>query len=194
MGPYFIPFKNVISFEHKKGVVLKTIFPMKTKWKIDIFIFVLILGLGIFFWLGSYQGNAATVYPKSYGGNLSNDVLSALDCMQNNLETAQSIIVANSNQIQYIDQNGQIQNYQFYYDTVWDNDCPLISRVQDFRFEYRCANGYLITHVAKNLKHVETIGYTICVIQKEKEILANGRVKIYPKLTLSTVSGEDRIS
>jgi len=167
---------------------------MKLKWKIDICILILILGVGSFFWLGTYTGNATSLYLKSYGGKLSNNILSVLDDMQSDLENAQGILSANSYYIQFIDQECKVQNYQFYHNTLWASDRPVISHVQNFRFEYRNEGGYLITHANRNMEHVETIGYTICVIKNEKDILANGRIKVYPILTMSDISDGDNIS
>lgn len=167
---------------------------MKLQWKIDLFILIMILGAGVFFWLGSYSGNAASVHTKSYGGKLSNQVICALDNMKKDLEKAQGILTANSFHIRYIDQWGKVQNYQFYQNSLWDDDRPIISHVRDFRFEYRNEGGYLITHVNRNIDNIETIGYTICILNNEIDILANGRIKIYPVLTLSEVSESDRIS
>ncbi len=93
------------------------------------------------------------------------------------LESASQILVAKSDQLLFLDQNRQLQEYCFEYNALWYNDYPLIKNVAAFNFEYRDATGYQLTstHQASDL---HSIGYTLRIDETKQAIIACHSVNI----------------
>ena len=152
-------------------------FPAKHPY--DFFIIGSIICLGLFLWMGNKPSQV--VKPSNinvYGGDLSNRIRNTLQCMNEAINDAHTIVKARPDQVLFITENREVNQYTYAYNTLYYNDNPVISNVRAFHFEYRDDRGNLLVRAEKYLSTVETIGYTVRLMADRREVMINSRVKL----------------
>lgn len=154
---------------------------MKNKWQNSAIVTCLIVLIGLSVWMSSRarerNANTAIWY---YGGDAPQKVQHVLECMSNTIENASEIISAQSNKLIFIDSDGNVKEYSYMYNTLWNNDYPVIANIGHFYFEYRDGMGNLLTRSRGRLGTIQKVGYSIRLRANEKQILAYSSIEISP--------------
>lgn len=167
----------------------------RVPWRRRVVFLFKILFLGLFVWVGSLaviRPDARSI--QGYGGLLPPKTSRSLERMHAALRSAKRIIAAQPNRVRFVDDNETVAEYSFAYGTLWYNDYPVVSDVRAFHFEYRDGMGGLLVRAEEELARVETVGYTIRVASKDREVSASSRVKLPSVCVIAALRSEKQVA
>lgn len=137
------------------------------------------LVFGISAWMAHRPAEAPvqSIYP-GYDRRLPPKLVRAMERLDDELSRCHGLIHAGSERVRFIDKDEVVKEYRYAFETLWCNDFPIVSNVQDFQFEYRNGNGSLLTRAARDLSCVDSIAYTIRLTRANRNIYTQSRVSL----------------
>jgi hypothetical protein len=151
------------------------------KWQNSAVIVCLVVLIGLPVWIGSRARERHTSTTiRYYGGHAPQKVQHVLERLNNTIKEAKEIISAQSDKLIFIDRDGDIKEYSYIYNTLWNNDYPAIANIGHFYFEYRDGMGSLLTRSRGRLNIIQRVGYSIRLKVNEKQILAYSSIEVSP--------------
>ncbi len=105
------------------------------------------------------------------------DAKVAFEKMHASIENAKRVLVAEQNQLLYVDSENRYHEYVFEYGMIWHNEYPVVQNVAHFNFEYRDQYGYHLVST-RNHSTLFAINYTIRFNNDQNNYTLNHRMDV----------------
>jgi hypothetical protein len=152
---------------------------VRSRHRIEFGFFALALALSLLVWRGIRAGGRPEEMPiHCYGGNLSAETRSALESMNRDLHDAKDVLAIASQGVLIEDRFGRVREYRYSGSMLCVDTRPLVSGVNALHFEYRDQWGNLLTHRSDNCGFVQTIAYTVRLVDRSSEVFVNSRTAV----------------
>jgi hypothetical protein len=154
------------------------------KWRNPLVVSIVFLLVGFSIWMNSRareRNNNSEI--RCYGGSMPDEIRFVLEQLNGQLAEFKEIITAESNRFAFIDREGNVHQYNYMCGTFWNNDCPAVTNIENFYFEYRNGMGDRCTGFRNNTDTITRVGYSIRITRENREVFICSNVNLLPETT-----------
>ena len=156
--------------------------------------------LGVFillvfgFWTSDHANSQDSHRLRFYGGEGSDHMVQCLEQLHTEIEHIAALYLAKPDNLVFENKTGEICEYSFAYNTLWRNQHPILSNIQDFHFEYRNQAGeYSIVESTEERLKIRQIMFVLRFYNDGQEILANDRMEIHPQYAQQNLTNTQKM-
>ncbi len=152
------------------------------KWRNPLVVSIVFLVIGLSVWMsGRARERNENSEIRCYGGDVPDKIRFVLEQLNEKLAESKEIITAQSDRFAFMDREGNIYKYCFEYGTLWSNDCPAVTNIENFYFEYRNRMGDRCTGIQGKTGTITRVGYSIRLTREDREVFVCSSINLSPE-------------
>jgi hypothetical protein len=138
--------------------------------------------LALCFWTSDHANSQERHRLRFYGGEGSDHMVQCLEKLHVEIEHIACLHLARPDNLVFENETGEVCEYSFAYNTLWRNQHPILSNIQDFHFEYRNQSGeYGMVESAEDRLKIRLVMFVLRFYNQDQEILDNDLIEIHPQ-------------